>query len=309
MIFRELLYSQEHLQLLDTYQSSLPHAQFMQSSKWAAFQQARGNRVALIADENKEIVFLALRQALGGRSYWYVPRFDIPDGSEELFREIDPRAIFIRSDIIRRETGDRNAFVRTIDVQPSRTLVLPLQGPAERLLTQMHQKTRYNIRLAQKKNLEIKSGVEHLDGFLEILEETRQRDKFRLHGRAYYMAMINSGAVELKTVWSEGQMLAGSLIAYFGDTVTYVHGASSSRQRQLMAPYALQWDSILKACDAGYAWYDWHGIDEKKWPGVTRFKLGFGGETLDFAGTFDKPLAPIAYAGYTILRRLRRLFS
>ncbi len=309
MIFRELLYNQEHLQLLDTYQSSLPHAQFMQSSKWAAFQEARGNRVALIADENKEIVFLALRQALGGRSYWYVPRFDIPDGSEELFREIDPRSIFIRSDIIRREKGERSAFVRTIDVQPSRTLVLKLQGPTDTILGQMHQKTRYNIRLALKKNLQIKSGPEHAAEFLELLEETRKRDGFRLHGKAYYKAMINSGAVELKTVWQEEKMLAGSLLAYFGDTVTYVHGASSSSARQLMAPYALQWDSILNACDAGYAWYDWHGIDEKKWPGVTRFKLGFGGETLDFAGTFDKPLAPIAYAGYTILRRLRRLFS
>lgn len=309
MIFRELHYTREHLQLLDAYQSGLSSAQFMQSSQWAAFQQARGNRLALIADEKKGIIFLALRQPLGNRSYWYIPRFDIPDGIEELFREIDPGTIFIRSDIIRREAGDSASFARTIDVQPSRTLLLNLALSEDELLAQMHQKTRYNIRLAEKKNLSIKTSPEHAEEFLELLEETRQRDGFRLHGKEYYRAMIRSGAVELKTVWQGEKLLAGSLMAAFGDTVTYVHGASSSSARQLMAPYALQWDSIKKAKAAGYRWYDWHGIDEQKWPGVTRFKLGFGGQPIQYAGTFDRPLAPFSYAGYTVLRRLRRLFS
>lgn len=308
MSFRELTYNQEHLQLLDSYQGSLPHAQFMQSSRWAAFQKERGQRVALIADESKSVIFLAIRQEIFNRSYWYIPRFDIPEGLDEIIKDIDSHAMFIRADLVRCESGEFRNLKRTLDVQPSRTLVLPLQGPEEKILSQMHQKTRYNIRLSQKKNLTIRRGVEQLPQFHALLEETRKRDGFRLHSKAYYEAMILSGAVELRAAWQGNKMLAAGVFAYFGDTATYVHGASSSASRQLMAPYFLHWNAICEACSAGHQWYDWHGVDESKWPGVTRFKLGFGGEMLEYAGTFDKPLAPLAYAGYTILRRLRRLF-
>ncbi len=307
MIFSELPYNEDNLRLLDTYQSSLPHAQFMQSSKWAHFQKERGNHLVLLADEHTEHIFLAIKHTLPlGFSYWYVPRFDVTADIEKVIKKIDSKAIFIRFDA--RTEALAKETRKTIDVQPSRTLVLKLEGPTEKILQHMHQKTRYNIRLAQKKKLTIKSGAEYAEDFFVILEETRKRDGFRLHSKAYYQAMIASGAVELRTIWNEGTMLAGVLLAYFGDTVTYVHGASSSKQRALMAPYALQWDAITSACDAGYQWYDWHGVDEKKWPGVTRFKMGFGGETIRYPGTFDLPLDRLQYAGYTIFRRLRRLF-
>ncbi len=306
MKFHPLPLTEENFQLLDTYQAALPHSQFMQSSKWAMFQQSRGNRVVLLADEHKEIIVLAIRQPLFlNYSYWYLPRVVWQEGTAEAIKEIDPKAVFIRLDPVN-AVSDKQ-LIPTIEIQPSRTLLLKLEGPAEKILGQMHQKTRYNIRLSQKKNLKIKSGKEHIEPFLQLLEETRKRDGFRLHGQEYYRAMINSGAVELMTVWNDNEMLAGSIMAYCGDTATYVHGASSSRQRELMAPYALHWQAIQTACDAGYKYYDWHGIDEKKWPGVTRFKVGFGGEEIRYPGTFDKVLAPLLYRGYTILRRLRRL--
>ena len=230
MIFSELPYNEDNLRLLDTYQSSLPHAQFMQSSKWAHFQKERGNHLVLLADEHTEHIFLAIKHTLPlGFSYWYVPRFDVTADIEKVIKKIDSKAIFIRFDA--RTEALAKETRKTIDVQPSRTLVLKLEGPTEKILQHMHQKTRYNIRLAQKKKLTIKSGAEYAEDFFVILEETRKRDGFRLHSKAYYQAMIASGAVELRTIWNEGTMLAGVLLAYFGDTVTYVHGASSSKQR------------------------------------------------------------------------------
>ncbi|HRH32753.1 MAG TPA: peptidoglycan bridge formation glycyltransferase FemA/FemB family protein [bacterium] len=316
MAFRQLLITEEHLRLLDSYSGSLRHAQFTQSSRWAQFQKEGGQRIVILGDDNKEKLYLLIRHKLPfNRSYWYLPRSPFFENTQEsniffndlrdAIKEIDPKALFIRLEPVSR--FESNKLRPTINIQPNRTLLLSLVGSGEKILSGMHQKTRYNIRLAQKKKLTLKKGPENAEAFLDLLEETRQRDGFRVHGRKYYQAMIKSNTVELVTVWHDNKILAGSLLAYFGDTVTYVHGASSSEKRDLMAPYFLHWQSILEACSAGYMYYDWHGIDEKKWPGVTRFKLGFGGEIIDYPGTFDMPLAPLAYAGYTVFRRLWRL--
>lgn len=316
MALRELQLTEEHFRLLDSYSGSLLRSQFTQSSRWAQFQKEQGHKIIILGDENKEKLYLLIRHNLPlGFSYWYLPRAPFFENTQEstiffndlhdAIKEIDPKALFIRLEPV--SPFESNKLRPTISVQPNRTLLLSLVGPEEKILGGMHQKTRYNIRLAQKKKLILKKGPELTEAFLDLLEETRQRDGFRVHGRKYYQAMIKSNTVELVTVWHDNKILAGSLLAYFGDTVTYVHGASSSEKRDLMAPYFLHWQSILEACSAGFRYYDWHGIDEKKWPGVTRFKLGFGGEIIDYPGTFDLPLAPLAYAGYTVFRRLWRL--
>jgi lipid II:glycine glycyltransferase (peptidoglycan interpeptide bridge formation enzyme) len=74
-----------------------------------------------------------------------------------------------------------------------------------------------------------------------------------------------------------------------------------------MSPYLLQWSLIKYAQAAGYLYYDFYGIDEKKWPGVTRFKTGFGGYVFEYAGTYDLVFKPVIYRVYEFLRKLRRL--
>lgn len=317
MHFRELQFTSEHLELLDDYQESLSHTQFLQSAKWGNFQSKRGATVKLFSDEEKKIVFLIIKQGLPfGFCYYYIPRGpyvvnietsqELLHGLSEAITMSDPKAIFIRLEPLQDIVSEN--LIKTIDIQPSKTLLLSLKQSEAEILAQMHQKTRYNIRLAEKKNLIIKRSAECSEQFLDLLEETKQRDQFRIHSRSYYQTMIEAETVDLVTVWDNNTLLAGSLIAKHGDTVTYVHGASSSLKRDLMAPYLLHWHTILQAKAEGFSWYDWQGIDEKKWPGVTRFKQGFGGEICLFPGTFDYALVSGAYAGYTIFRRLRRLF-
>lgn len=322
MMFQILPYTEDSLSLLDAYSASLSHAQFTQSAAWSRFQKMYHSNVMILAE--REInsiqprrVLLALRHSLPlGYSYWYLPRAPFVTAESELkslvseigkvVKAHDRKALFVRYE----PTGLQSltGYHRTIDVQPSQTLTLNLNTSETELLAAMHHKTRYNIRLAEKKDLVFKVGKEASETFLNLLLETKDRDGFRLHERDYYQGMIESGAVELVSVWHNNVMLAGSLLASHGDTITYVHGASSSQQRERMAPYFLHWHSVLRAKAAGYHWYDWQGIDEQKWPGVTRFKLGFGGERLQYPGAFDQPLAPLAYTGYTVFRYLRRLF-
>lgn len=315
-----LPYSEESLAALDAYSVSYPHAQIMQSSEWARFQVARGNTVALLGTQGEKHgpVFLAIRYNLPfGFHYWYLPRSlraqsdrelqETVVALDEVIQRLDSKAVFWRFEPL--SVSASTLSTQTVSIQPPETLVLNLQQPQAELLQAMHQKTRYNIKLSEKKDLRYERGPQALDPFLNLLEETRQRDGFRLHPAAYYKAMVESGVAELTTVWSGSTLLAGSLLSFFGDTVTYLHGASSGQARDKMAPYFLHWHTICQAQAAGYRWYDWHGIDEQKWPGVTRFKKGFGGDVMTYPGTFDRPLARGLYSGYTVLRYLRRFFS
>lgn len=313
--------TEESFNLLDAYNQSRPHAVVMQSSNWARLQLAYGAKIALIREINSETsgsVFFIKQQTLGfGYTYWYVPKGPVATNQteshqliknlEHLLINLDSKAIFLRLEP--QGDFDIKKLVPTVDIQPKTTLLLNLRKTEDELLQAMHSKTRYNIRLASKKNLEYRVDGKVMSDFFSILEETRQRDRFRLHPRAYYEEMIKSGAAQLVTVWQADQLLAGALIAFYGDTATYLHGASTAQQRESMAPYFLHWQTIIRAQRQGYHWYDWHGIDEKKWPGVTRFKKGFGGEVCSYLGTFDLPLAPSLYRGYTIIRSLRRLLT
>jgi lipid II:glycine glycyltransferase (peptidoglycan interpeptide bridge formation enzyme) len=87
-----------------------------------------------------------------------------------------------------------------------------------------------------------------------------------------------------------------------------MHGASASKYRNVMAPYLLQWHAIKLAKNLGYKYYDFYGVDEDKWPGVTRFKKGFGGREVNYPGTFDLIFNRRWYSVYRMVRKARRTF-
>ncbi len=71
-----------------------------------------------------------------------------------------------------------------------------------------------------------------------------------------------------------------------------------------MATHFLQWQAISEAKKLDMKYYDFWGIDEKKWPGVTRFKKGFGGQEIIYPGTFDLIFQPLWYQAYNLARRV-----
>lgn len=257
------------------------------------------------ASEDKRItneLFKAIKE-LALREGAIFLRFDPP---REMFRS----ARFGKFKEISRELAGRE-LVKTLDVQPSKTLVLDLTESEEELLKEMSQKTRYNIKLAEKKGVKIlESGAERFEEFWQLLVSTGDRDEFNLHGRSYYQAMLKFGSNFVKLFFAEakGKLLAGNLAVFFGDTATYLHGGSANEDRNVMAPYLLQWHSIKLAKAQGQKYYDFHGLDEIKWPGVTRFKKGFGGFEVNYPGTFDLVYDPGWYSIYKMVRKIRRTF-
>lgn len=290
---------------------------FLQSAEWLDFQEINGHkiyRLGLVDEENNlEAICGVLIKLLPFRKgYFYAPRGPVGEPEElidkikkttqkdgAIFLKIEPPAEILLPPLL-----------HAASVQPKQTLVLNLLKANEELLSLMHEKTRYNIRLAEKKNLVLKTGA--LEDFWKLMEETTARDKFHAHPKKYYETMLKNingdgkteMRVELRVAYFENMPLAAAIVGYFGDTVTYIHGASSNERRNLMAPYFLHWEIIKEAKNLGYKFYDFWGIDEKKWPGVTRFKKGFGGFEISYPGAFDLPINKLWYKIYDLAKKI-----
>ena len=224
-------------------------------------------------------------------------------------------AIFLRIESEEIFEKFKNNFKKSFDLQPKKTLFLDLSLSEEELLKEMHQKTRYNIRLAEKKEVEIKlSEAKNIESdFLEfwrLMSITGERDAFRIHNQKHYKNILSASEnIKLYFANYKNKNIAAGLFCFFGDRVTYMHGASDNEARNLMAPYLLQWEIIKIAKENGYKYYDFYGIDEKKWPGVTRFKLGFGGFVKEYPGTYDFIFKPLIYNLYQCHAKWAHLWS
>lgn len=306
------------------------HSQLLQSFSWGEFQEKVGGKVfRLGVEEEGELIAAAtiIEKLLPmGKNYFYCPRgpvldfrFQISDFRllvESLFYEIKElarkeKAMFLRFEPEVEYKLENWQIEKTLDVQPSKTTIIDLGKAENKLLESMHQKTRYNIRLASKKGIEIVEGkIEDFDKFWQLMGETSDRDDFRLHGIDYYKEMIKADKDSIRLFFAKykDKIISTGIFSFFGDTVTYMHGASANEERSLMAPYLLQWELMRIGKELNYKYYDFYGIDAKKWPGVTRFKQGFSGYEKNYPGTFDLVFDAGWYSVYKMIRKVRRTF-
>ena len=222
--------------------------------------------------------------------------------------------MFLRLEPAMKDQDQQRELRSVRTVTPADTLILDLSVEEDALLAQMHHKTRYNVRLAQKKEVEITiDAAEEIETVWKAFEETAKRGEFRLHTKSYYKKMIENlkkGECHAFVAKAEyqGEVLAVNIMIDHGNVRTYLHGASSNAHRNFMAPYLLHWELIKEAKQKGLQKYDWWGIApegagaEHAWAGVTRFKKGFGGENFSYVGTFDLVFKHGGYQLYQFFR-------
>ncbi len=223
------------------------------------------------------------------------------------------------------------------DMQPREIFAIDITKPEEQLLSEMKSKTRYNIRLAEKKGVkisvitknshpEIDSGSAKLDSgseagmtnryfdeFLRLVKITSERQGITPHPENYYRQMFETlPNLKLYVAEHAEKVIVANLVLTFGTTVTYLHGASDDKYKNLMAPYLLQWRQIQDAKAAGCDKYDFGGVkfgDDKNndWVGITRFKTGFSPNTklIEFPGSYDIILNPVKYKIYRIIQKIK----
>jgi len=318
----------------------------LQSAFWAEIKRPFGwNAYGFILSEGAEdFPLLVLVRTLGfGNSLAYVPHGpEIKVGNNiELSEYLDfysqalkkylPKGVFaVRYDLPQGTEGE-NTFPEPIpkplvkapaDIQPPDTVIIDCTQETEEIMNQMKSKTRYNIRLAFRKGVEIEeAGREKLDEWYEMYQETAERDKIVLHHKAYYENLFDQaqynipGTPELKLLFAKegGELLAGNIVAFTEKTATYLYGASTNKKRNLMPAYALQWKAIEMAKQRGCSQYDLFGIPpvkDKNHPmyGLYRFKTGFGGTILHRYGCYDYPISWWRYPVYRNAEKMRQFY-
>ncbi len=305
-----------------------PDVHFAQSFAWGEVYVREEKRMARLVVEDGGRPILAAQvvyQSLPfGWSYAFCPKGPTEVNKEAIETLINylkvKGCIFFRFESLKELTSAKYLIKKTIDVNPRATTILDLTKSEEDLLIKMHPKTRYNIRLAEKKGLVIKEE-KNPDELLRLMKLTGERDKFRLHSDKHYEEVLNVGAVKQINIESGGETIATGVFVGYGDTFTYLYGASDHKFRSFMAPYLIQWEGIKLGKKLGFTKYDFFGIAPKggetdgeysydpkhQYAGVTRFKLGFGGETTEESGTYDLIINKNKYYFYQVLRKIRRL--
>jgi lipid II:glycine glycyltransferase (peptidoglycan interpeptide bridge formation enzyme) len=221
-----------------------------------------------------------------------------------------------------------------VNVQAPDTVYIDLAPDEEAILARMKPKWRYNIRLGGKKVTVTRCGPERLQDFYALLEETARRDRIFIHSIAYYQALFDqaakaappdgatsgaaspdaSSAVSLYLAEYEAKPVAGVVTLFRGREAVYLYGASSGEHRNLMAPYALQWQAIRDAKAAGCAYYDLFGIPPVPDPshpmaGLYLFKTGFGGKIVHRPGCYDYVCHPLRATAFLAAEKARKLIQ
>ena len=325
----------------DTALLTRPDAHFLQNWAWGEFNQALNRKIwRLAVEDDGEIInqLLVVKMPLPfNQSILYTPRGNFVNkklsvqeqqrsakllldeikkiGEQEhsiLFR-IDPGA-FIGDSVAASLYRSHGFRYSRKNVQPKHSLILNLSPSEEVLLNRMKPKTRYNIRLAAKHGLKVEQAdrPEQISAFIRLTRETAGRDRFRPHPAKYYETQFKvlnqAGIQELFIVHHQEKPIAAILVNIFGNTATYVHGASSNEHRNLMAPYLLQFAAILKSKEKGLLTYDfwgYHPSPRHPWAGISRFKLGFNPRPVEYIGTLELPLHPLLYKLYSWINRIR----
>ena len=221
----------------------------------------------------------------------------------------------------------RKRWVYSSDqIQFKNTVLIDLTPSEEEMLARMKQKTRYNIRLAEKKGVSLRIGnIEDLPTLYKMYAETSIRDGFAIRDEGYYQTVwklfmagnpsqiLNSPIAAYPLPLAEpliaqidNEPVAAIFVFYFAERAYYVYGMSRDKHREKMPTYLLQWEAMKRAKTKGCSIYDLWGAPEvfdesdSMW-GVYRFKEGLGGQAVRTLGAWDFAPSRVWYKLYSEL--------
>ncbi|MEX2007964.1 MAG: peptidoglycan bridge formation glycyltransferase FemA/FemB family protein [Candidatus Spechtbacterales bacterium] len=285
---------------------------FLRTAAWQDFQRRVGRTVFRFSDD----VYVVKLAIPFGMQYLYSPSYHILDMWDEVTRVAKQEgSIFVKCEPL---TDDERVRRRMIEagfrtarksLQPQQTLVLDLTKTEAELLAGMNKKSRYNIRAAEKSGVEVRR--EHdlaagVDLFWELLTKTAERDEFSVNSKHYYQELAKTPGAELYFSYHGDTVLNGTILMAHEGRGTFLHSASHHALREFRGPYAMRWHIITMLKERGFTECDQWGIDEERWPGVTRFKRNFGGTHVRYIGSYDYPFKKVPYWFYDKRQQLRK---
>jgi len=332
-------------------QSNSLDGEFLQSNEWRKFQEATGKKTFNISTNGFWANIIEHNLPVVGK-YFYIPRgpiFSITDNQETSYKQISnsnnqlpnflekildlakkEKAGWIRvepasEDMLNLLRPPRSKFKITKaphDMQPKEVFIIDITKSEEELLAEMKSKTRYNIKVAQKHDVKISvadnlqpDSQKYLEKFLELIKITAKRDGITPHPENHYRKMFETIPAEnlkLYVAEYENKIITANIVVHYGNTATYLHGASDNNYRNVMAPYLLQWQAIQDAKKSGLEKYDFGGVKtggDNSWAGITKFKTGFSPNVkpIEFPGSYDIVVNPVKYNLYRIIQKIKSI--
>ena len=322
--------------------SGSPTGDLLQSFEWGDLKQKSGGwqPVRIAVEEDGKIIgavsILKRKLPRLNKCIYYAPRgpvcdFSNPEVLDALLNavferakrdgailfKIDPPVLKSSTDVV--GTLSKAGFKQVADaqgfggVQPRCVMQLDLTPSLDELMLGCKPKWRYNIRLAEKKGVIVRSDCTKADlkVFYDLLKETAERDRFLIRGYSYYEHMWDALAVpgyaKLFLTEYEGEAVSGALSFIYGDKCWYTYGASSNRHRNVMPNHLMQWRMIEWAKESGCSWYDFRGVSQQNdsessdhLSGLNRFKEGFGAKFVEYIGEFDLPYSSAWYWAWAV---------
>jgi peptidoglycan pentaglycine glycine transferase (the first glycine) len=310
-------------QAWDDALAAAPNPHLLQSWRWGELQQRFGwtpQRRHL--SSGVPLSLLVTPTLVPGGSWGYVPKgpamgpADIGASLEEVTtvaRELGLAFVRVEPEL---EEGWRPppGWRRATATQPGHTSIIDIARPDEELMASFKSKTRYNVRLAQKKGVEV-SVSDDIAAFARLAGETSSRHQIQLAPERYYRElhamMATDGQSRLYLASHQGTNLAGIIMVRFAGRATYLFGASTRTGRENMPAYLLHWQAMRDMRDAGDIEYDLWGVPpddrpDHPWAGLWQFKSGWHGRLVTYAGAFDLPISTGTWRAHNSLSNLRR---
>ncbi len=309
---------------------------FQQSIKWASVKEFWNNDIIIIEDNNKNILAtmsILIRKLPILGNIMYVPRGPIGNiYNEEILRKITNKmkeialeykafAIIIEPNvkadnkefsIMANKLGykiNSKAIKFDQEIQARHNFRLNLRNKTEDdIFKNFASKTRYNIRLAMRKGVEvIEKNEKGLDEFYELMKETGKRDNFIIRSKEYFATILKKfpGDTKIYIAYYENQPISAIMPILYGNKMWYLYGASSNSHRNLMSTYLLQWEMIKIALKNGCNEYDFRGVSmENGEDGLYRFKKGFGGDFVELIGEVYMDFKPVKFFLFKIFKKI-----
>jgi lipid II:glycine glycyltransferase (peptidoglycan interpeptide bridge formation enzyme) len=239
----------------------------------------------------------------------FVYRFDVP---------------FIIKDIKNKEfiefnqTLSENCVKSPTDTFTKYDILLDLQKPEEEIIANFKSKTRYNINYAIKNDVKIKAAEndKDFDEFWGLMQSTAKRQHYYIRSKEFYYTTWKvfkddeKGAILTATY--KGEALASWFLSFYEGAGNYMYGGPSTNHQNLQASSLLASESIKLAKQKGATYFDFWGSDKdlsnpnSKFYGVTRFKLGFGGEVVEYMDSYDFVVNTKVYQVFVLAYKLFR---
>jgi lipid II:glycine glycyltransferase (peptidoglycan interpeptide bridge formation enzyme) len=273
----------------------------LQSKAWADFRRAWGNEVletkyGILTLHTVPLINKKIGMFIKGPAPTVAMLNDLKSVAQK------NNLIFIKLEPNIRKEDKLVKVLQESGAVPGKTLFTPttfridLSKSEDELLKSFHQKTRYNLRYAEKKGVKVSedNSDRAFDAYIKLMRETVERQGFYAHSEKYHRLMWkhlkSAGLAHLLLAKSGNKILTAWILFKLKDYLYYPYGASSETDQNLQPNSLVMWEAIRFGKKHNLKYFDLWGREEGK--GFTKFKEGFNPEVVEFLGTWDLICSP-----------------